>query len=211
MATLEDYLIEWSRWLAGQRSYEDAPSDWTGNVHVNLNQGRSVWFLAGTWGVEQNGPRTITVPTGTNLFIVAAFACATDKELMNRKRHPRADPSHPLPSNIPSPGLAHLQNRARAIDALFTEVHLEIDDIKSDSLLKTVETPMFTVDIEPSNGLATYYGYPGFQSMVSKARVALIEYVASAHKIKINAHGGSDDDSGELEYNLEVTYNVVVS
>jgi hypothetical protein len=210
MKTPEELMIEWSRWLASQRYYQDAPSDYNGDRHAELNAGRDTWLIAGTWGTKEHTPRTLRVPIGKSLFIVASFACVTDKVLKEPRRHPRARAAFNNKSKKNAdPKDKDLEMNVKEIHNTFSAIKLTIDG--AEVPLLEIQPPVFSIDIDGASGLGSVYGYPGIQRTATMGKAYLLEYLGSPHSIRIEAKASEDPISGEPDYEMDVTYNIVPS
>ncbi len=197
----KDLLRRWSIWLFGQDADNDTAADGNGGRVMNQNAGNDPWFMPGTWGRTMRPIRTIHVPAGTNLFIVAASSHATPNEL------PAGRPSTP----------ANLKNHARAIHDLWFHAAIGVGPVHGPLQqlnLTEAETDVFQLKIDRGNGYADLTEVSGAGiDMVSIGRVALFQPPAGRSRIIVASQSPQDDGmgkNGEREYNVHVSYDVNV-
>ena len=203
-------LLEgWVYWIFPQPWGSDIGNDSTGARTEQLNDGRDIWYLSGTWGDAGATPgkvnREIRVREGTSIFIVLASSHATPEELGNQHS---AD--------------QELLQHARAVHNLWDKTDLRIDG-KSEATQRE-ETRVLTPYI--SDG--SYYSRLAKSGVVKMATVAEVFLLDSArlsqqgqqdqqgqqHTIELDAHSRKGDpargEPNEPEYREDVTYKITV-
>lgn len=202
MPSNEDLLQQWSIWLFGQHGSSDTADDTMGGDRIeNENKGKPIWFIPGTWGQVRIPTRTIDVPQGTQLFVVAASSHATSKELLDGE----ADSE------------ANLTKHANEIDKLWFNSTLALGPVNGD--LQKVEldkatTGRFGVDIHASSKYLELTGISsGRTNMVTVGHVHLFTPNPGKTRLVIAAQSPSKKigKKTEKEYNVQVEYVVTVS
>jgi hypothetical protein len=203
-------LLEgWVYWIFPQPWGSDIGNDSTGARTEQLNDGRDIWYLCGTWGDAGATPgkvnRKIRVREGTSIFIVLASSHATPEELGNQHSTDQ-----------------ELLEHARAVHNLWDKTDLRIDG-KSEAT-QTEETRVLTPYI--SDG--SYYSRLAKSGVVKMATVGEVFLLDSArlsqqgqqdhqgqqHTIELDAHSRKGDSAqgepNEPEYREDVTYEITV-
>ncbi|HKF26856.1 MAG TPA: hypothetical protein VKB06_00490 [Nitrososphaera sp.] len=199
---LPSQLLEgWVYWIFPQPWGSDIGNDSTGARTEQLNDGRDIWYLSGTWGDAGATPgkvnREIRVREGTSIFIVLASSHATPEELGNQDS---AD--------------QELLQHAKAVHNLWDKTDLRIDG-KSEATQRE-ETRVLTPYI--SDG--SYYSRLAKSGVVRMATVAEVLLLDSArvgkegeeHTIELDAHSRTPTkgEPNEPEYREDVTYRITV-
>lgn len=192
---VDQHLQDWSQWLFRQPGgvNNNAADDLTGGYITNDQKLKQRWFIPGTWGAIQTPVRTIVVPNGASLYIVAGSSHATDEEVDTA----RGDT---------------LESYALWADKLFDKgvpPYLTIDGHAAQ--LTTVKTNSFPVQFANDNPYVTKNNLSNtHQNMVSVARIH--EFTPTKEK-SFTILGSRPEDrtrgkNGEALYELHVKYKI---
>jgi hypothetical protein len=211
MADLMDLVEQWCGWMFQQGAFPNAGADHSGYDVMVLNRNNPVWFLPGAWK-EEGIVRNILVPVNTPVLVIVASSHITKQELQRPKGTPPGNDAPP----IPDPSNADLENRLRKIVTLWQRVELTIDGTvyRAPGQLRQTETDVCWMEINSTSPYITYTGIAGgLQPMKTAAYAVLIDTLGdpgTRHTIKLEGHARPDPPSGEIKYDLEVTYNILV-
>jgi hypothetical protein len=209
MADLKDLVERWCGWMFQQGPFPNAGADHSGYDVMQLNN-KPVWFLPGAWN-ETGVIRNIEVPLDTPVLIIVASSHITKQELGRTLPEPGAEPP------IPNPTDDDFATRLEKIVKLWQKVELTIDGVKYTHAAKQLQltvTDVCWMNIDHGSPYNVYTGITGgLQTMKTAAYAVLFDTlggIGTRHTIKIEGHAKEDKKIGEVKYDLEVTYNILV-